>query len=133
MNGSPGKPVISELEARAAQAAQFLKLLANETRLLVLCHLLSAGETSVSKLVDEVGLSQSALSQHLAKLREDGLVTFRRASQTLFYRVCDARAELVLAVLTDIFCPAIGGPTEPLQRPPKEITSAAAGFQGRRP
>jgi DNA-binding transcriptional ArsR family regulator len=105
-------PVASDFEARAAEAAQFLKLLANEHRLLVLCHLMAAGEASVSSLVDQVGLSQSALSQHLAKLREDGLVTFRRDSQTLFYRVCDARAERVLAVLKDIFCPALGVATE---------------------
>jgi len=102
----------SEFEANAAQAAQFLKVLANEHRLLVLCHLLTAGEASVSTLVEEVGLSQSALSQHLAKLREDGLVTFRRESQTLFYRVCDERAQRVLAVLKDIFCPMLGSPKE---------------------
>lgn len=100
-------PALAEFEAHAAEAAQFLKLLANEHRLLVLCHLL-AGERSVGALVEEVGLSQSALSQHLAKLREDGLVTFRRESQTLFYRVSDARAERVLAIVKDIFCPTMG-------------------------
>lgn len=110
MNDLLGKKAASEFEAHAAEAAQFLKLLANEHRLLVLCHLLMVGEASVSALVDEVGLSQSALSQHLAKLREDGFVSFRRASQTLFYRVCDARAERVLAVLKDIFCPTMGTP-----------------------
>jgi DNA-binding transcriptional ArsR family regulator len=98
---------ISELEAHAAEAAEFLKLLANEHRLLLLCHLLVAGESSVSSLVEEVGLSQSALSQHLAKLRQDGLVTFRRDSQTLYYRLCDGRAARVLAVLKDIFCPSM--------------------------
>jgi DNA-binding transcriptional ArsR family regulator len=102
----------SEFEAHAVEAARFLKLLANEHRLLVLCHLLTAGETSVSSLVGEVGLSQSALSQHLAKLREDGFVTFRRESQTLFYRVCDGRAERVLAVLKDIFCPTMSNTKE---------------------
>lgn len=102
----------SEFEANAGLAAQFLKVLANEHRLLVLCHLLTAGEASVSTLVEEVGLSQSALSQHLAKLREDGLVAFRRESQTLFYRVCDVRAQRVLAVLKDIFCPTMGRPKE---------------------
>lgn len=100
-------PTVAEFEAHAAEAAQFLKLLANEHRLLVLCHLL-AGERSVGALVEEVGLSQSALSQHLARLRDDGLVTFRRQSQTLFYRVSDARAERVLAILKDIFCPTMG-------------------------
>jgi len=62
-----------------------------------------------------VGLSQSALSQHLARLREDGLVAYRRESQTLQYRVCDERAARVLAVLKDIFCPDLG--TEPVARP----------------
>ena len=102
----------AEFEAHATEAAQFLKLLANEHRLLVLCHLLAAGETSVTTLVETAGLSQSALSQHLAKLREDGLVCFRRESQTLFYRVSDARAERVLVVLKDIFCPTLGLPKE---------------------
>lgn len=112
MSGSVDTLAASDFEAHAAEAAQFLKLLANEHRLLVLCHLLTGGETSVSSLVDEVGLSQSALSQHLAKLREDGLVTFRRESQTLFYRVSDTRAERVLVVLKDIFCPPMGSPKE---------------------
>ena len=102
--------VTSEFEMHAAEAAQLLKLLANEHRLLVVCHLLAAGEASVTALVEAVGLSQSALSQHLAKLREDGLVTFRRESQTLFYRVSDARAVRVLGVLKDIFCPTLGQP-----------------------
>jgi DNA-binding transcriptional ArsR family regulator len=105
-------PAASEFEARAAEAAHFLRLLANEHRLLVLCHLLTAGEASVSPLVEAVGLSQSALSQHLARLREDGLITFRRESQTLFYRVCDERDERVVALLKDIFCPTMGSSKE---------------------
>jgi ArsR family transcriptional regulator, virulence genes transcriptional regulator len=102
------QPPGSAFEAQAASAAQLLKVLANEHRLLVLCHLLAAGETSVSALIEKVGLSQSALSQHLGRLRADGLVTFRREAQTLFYRVSDERAERVLAVLKDIFCPTLG-------------------------
>jgi DNA-binding transcriptional ArsR family regulator len=112
MSGSTDGLAGADLEAHAGEAAQFLKLLANEHRLLVLCHLLGAGEASVSSLVRASGLSQSALSQHLAKLREDGLVTFRRDSQTLFYRVSDERAERLLTVLKDIFCPDMGGSTE---------------------
>jgi DNA-binding transcriptional ArsR family regulator len=99
---------LSDFEARAADAAQLLKALANENRLMVLCYLLACGEASVTSLTDAVGLSQSALSQHLAKLRDDGLVTYRREAQTLFYRVSDDRAERVLAVLKDIFCPDLG-------------------------
>lgn len=102
----------AEFELHAARAAQFLKLLANEHRLLVLCHLLTAGECSVNVLVEQVGLSQSALSQHLARLREDEFVTFRRESQTLFYRISDPRAVQVLAVLRELFCPAMSSRKE---------------------
>lgn len=103
---------MSDFQAHAVEAARFLKTLANEHRLLVLCHLLIYGEMTVNALVAEVGLSQSALSQHLARLREDGLVTYRRESQTLFYRVCDERALRLLAVLKDIFCPDLGSEKE---------------------
>lgn len=109
---SPAALPIAEFEVHAAEAAQFLRLLANEHRLLLMCHLLASGELPVNALADRVGLSQSALSQHLARLREDGLVTFRRHSQTLFYRICDDRAERVLAVLKDIFCPTLGSEPE---------------------
>lgn len=104
---------VADFQAHAAEAAQFLRVLANEHRLLVLCHLLMFGEMTVTELVERVGLSQSALSQHLARLREDGLVTFRRQSQTLHYRVCDDRAARLLAVLKDIFCPTLGSDLEP--------------------
>lgn len=96
---------LADLEARAGEAAQLLKLLANEKRLLILCHLIAREEMTVGALVEAVGLSQSALSQHLAKLREDGLVTFRRQSQTIHYRVADPKAARVLEVLKDLFCP----------------------------
>lgn len=97
---------LDELERRAAEAAAFLKLLANERRLMVLCELVTAGELPVGGLAERVGLSQSALSQHLALMREDGLVAFRRDGQTLFYRIADARVERMLAHLRDAFCDA---------------------------
>lgn len=103
---------IADFQAHAAEAAQFLRVLANEHRLLVLCHLLVFGEMTVTELVDRIGLSQSALSQHLARLREDGLVAFRRQAQTLRYRVCDDRAVRLLAILKDIFCPTLGDDLE---------------------
>lgn len=103
---------VADFQAHAAEAAQFLRVLANEHRLLVLCHLLVFGEMTVSELGERITLSQSALSQHLARLREDGLVTFRRESQTLHYRVCDDRAARLLAVLKDIFCPTLGSDLE---------------------
>ena len=95
---------VSELSASAADAARLMKALSNEHRLLILCHLIENDEMSVGALVDEIGLSQSALSQHLAKLRAQGLVSYRRESQTLHYRVCDERAATVILLLYDIFC-----------------------------
>ena len=96
---------IAELERKAAEAAGLLKLLANENRLLILCRLAVAGEMSVGDLADAVDLSQSALSQHLAKMREDGLVATRREAQTVFYRIADPNAARLLALLKDIYCP----------------------------
>lgn len=101
----PELPRLEDLEQRAGEAAQLLRLLANEKRLLILCHLIARGEMSVGALVEAVGLSQSALSQHLAKLRDDGLVAFRRQSQTIFYRVADPKAARVIELLKDLFCP----------------------------
>lgn len=95
---------LKKLAKQAGNAAQLLKMLANEKRLLILCFLAVRGEMTVGELVDVVKLSQSALSQHLAKLRADGLVEFRRASQTLHYRVADQRALRLLQVLKDIYC-----------------------------
>src|SRR3546814_6126233 len=82
--------------------------LSNESRLLVLCFLVEAGELAVGELTERVGLSQSARSQHLAKLREEGLVATRKESQSVFYRVCEPKAEQVLALLHQIYCPELG-------------------------
>lgn len=98
---------LAELEAKASEAAHLLKLLASEKRLLVLCHLVARGEMTVGTLAGAVRLSQSALSQHLARLREDGLVGARRQSQTIYYRVADPKAARVLELLKDLFCPEI--------------------------
>jgi DNA-binding transcriptional ArsR family regulator len=95
---------LKKLARQAGEAAQLLKLLGNEKRLLILCFLVVRGEMTVGELVGVIKLSQSALSQHLARLREDGLVTFRRTSQTLHYRVADERALRVLQVLKEIYC-----------------------------
>jgi DNA-binding transcriptional ArsR family regulator len=93
------------MAAAASDAAALMKALSNEHRLLILCHLIAADEIPVGELVAKIGLSQSALSQHLAKLRDQGLVTFRREAQTLFYRVSDERAASVLLLLQQMFCP----------------------------
>lgn len=98
---------IEEFSAKAGDAADLLRALANEQRLLILCHLVTHQEMSVGALTQAVGISQSALSQHLAKLRSEEIVTFRREAQTIFYRVHDARSERLLMVLRDIFCPEL--------------------------
>jgi DNA-binding transcriptional ArsR family regulator len=96
---------MAELEAKAAEAAALLKLMANENRLLILCRLALNGEMTVNDLAAAVGLSQSALSQHLAKMRAEGLLATRREAQTVFYRIADANAQRLLILLKDIYCP----------------------------
>ncbi len=96
---------MADFERKAGEAAALLKLLANENRLLILCRLAIAGELSVTKLTQAVELSQSALSQHLAKMRDDGLVATRRDAQTIYYRIADPNAARLLALLKDIYCP----------------------------
>jgi DNA-binding transcriptional ArsR family regulator len=102
--GTDDAVALKRLAKQAAAAAQLLKLLGNEKRLLVLCFLAARGEMTVGELVGVAKLSQSALSQHLARLRADGLVTFRRTSQTLHYRVADKRALRIMQVLKEIYC-----------------------------
>src|SRR5258705_5174371 len=99
--GADEAAALKELTKQASDAAQLLKLLGNEKRLLILCFLAARGEMTVGELVGVVKLSQSALSQHLARLREDGLVVFRRTSQTLHYRVADKRALRMMQVLKE--------------------------------
>ena len=102
--GADDAAALKKLAKQAGDAAQLLKMLGNEKRLLILCFLAVRGEMTVGELVGMVKLSQSALSQHLAKLRADGLVEFRRTSQTLHYRVADPRALSLLHVLKEIYC-----------------------------
>ena len=91
--------------ASASLVADVLRALANERRLMILCKLVEWGEANVGSLAEAVGLSQSALSQHLAKMRNEGIVTFRRESQTLWYRIADARTEELLGHLQRLYCP----------------------------
>jgi DNA-binding transcriptional ArsR family regulator len=90
------------LASRAAEAATTLKLIANEQRLLLLCRL-SQGECPVSELVEMTGLSQSAVSQHLGRLREGGMVLTRRDATTIFYRVADQAVHDLMGMLCDRF------------------------------
>jgi ArsR family transcriptional regulator len=91
------------MRKNATAAAALLRAIAHEARLLVLCELAN-GERSAGELVERSGLSQSALSQHLAKLREQGLVATRREAQVIHYRIADQRARRVLRVLHDLYC-----------------------------
>lgn len=91
------------LQARAEHVAARLALVANPKRLLILCEL-TQGERSVGALQQAVGLSQSALSQHLAKLREAQMLATRRESQTIFYRIADPDLEVLMTALYDTFC-----------------------------
>jgi len=92
------------MQEGAAKAAAMLRAVGNRHRLLVLCLLIEHGEMTVGALHEYLPLSQSALSQHLAKMREEGLVTFRREAQALYYRIDNPDAARLVATLKAIFC-----------------------------
>ncbi|WP_230278984.1 helix-turn-helix transcriptional regulator [Croceicoccus sp. Ery15] len=91
-------------EAKAGDVAEILKAIGNVRRLMLLCRLVERGEMNVGDLAQAVGLSSSACSQHLAKMRDEGLVAFRRESQTLWYRIADPRVETLLGTLHALYC-----------------------------
>ena len=91
------------MRAHAADAAGLMKALGNESRLMILC-LLAEGERSVGDLNDLIPLSQSALSQQLARLRRQGLVQTRRESQTIYYSLAAGPADKIIHLLHDIYC-----------------------------
>lgn len=95
---------LSTFTAKAEEVAGTLKAIGNARRLMLLCKLVEHGEMTVTDLADAVGLSQSACSQHLARMRDEGLVAFRRESQTLWYAIADARVETLLATLYQLYC-----------------------------
>ncbi len=103
---SDNAPPLADMQAHATQAANLLKALANENRLMIVCTLLN-GELSVGELNAKVPLSQSALSQHLASLRDAGLVSTRKEAQTVFYQVCGDDARKIIGVLQSIYCPTL--------------------------
>jgi DNA-binding transcriptional ArsR family regulator len=92
-----------ELSASADRASDFLKSMANPLRLRILCMIID-GERPVGDIAEELGVRQSAVSQHLALLRKDGLVTPRRDGQTIFYRLADRNVKKVVKLLHDLFC-----------------------------
>lgn len=95
---------INEMRQNASKAAELLKAISNENRLLILCHL-GEKEMSVSELNSCVDLSQSSLSQHLARLRQDELVQTRRESQTIYYSIADPIVLKVIGLLHSEYCP----------------------------
>ena len=107
---APVRPEIdpNELEAHADRAAAMLRSMGSKRRLLVLCNLVH-GEKSVGELQRIIGLSQSALSQHLAVLRRMRLVQVRRSAQTIYYRLAGREVAAILTTLYGIYCAPDGG------------------------
>lgn len=104
MQAAKSKPSLASMAEKAAEAAQFLRGLAHDGRLLVLCALLEEGEAAAGRLVEISGLSQSALSQHLALLREQSLVKTRREGTSIIYAVADPKVKALLTTLYQLFC-----------------------------
>jgi ArsR family transcriptional regulator, virulence genes transcriptional regulator len=98
------KSDLASLRRNAGAAAAMLGALANERRLMILCLLIAEEELTAGRLAEEVDLSQSACSQHLARMREEGLVTFRREAQSVHYRVADQNVKRLISTLKSIYC-----------------------------
>ena len=98
---------VKDLETACGSATALLKAMSNPRRLMILCHLLD-GEKSADEIERLVGLRQSAMSQHLARLRREGLVRTRREGQSIFYALAAEEPREVIGVLYRLFC----GPTE---------------------
>ena len=94
---------LEKMQNNAFRASALLKAMSNQHRLMILCQL-APGEKCVSELEEIIGLSQSALSQHLARLRRDSLVKTRRQAQTIFYSLDGEEANAVISVLYDLYC-----------------------------
>lgn len=100
---APLPPAIATMEEKAGEAARLLATLANAKRLMALCHLLQ-GERSVGQLAELIGLAPTALSQHLARMRDLGLVATRRDGQTIHYRLASAEVAAILQTLYALYC-----------------------------
>lgn len=94
---------IARLHGNAVLATDLLKVMANPSRLMILCQL-AEGEKSVSEMESVIGLSQSGLSQHLAVLRRKGIVATRREAQSIYYSLASQEAEVIMAALYRVFC-----------------------------
>lgn len=113
LTGPTGQPAacpaaLDLLQPYANDAANFLKALGHEGRLMILCHL-SSGPKSVTELENLLSSRQAAVSQQLARLRLEGLVSARRDGQAIYYSILDPKVERMVALLTELFCPPEGG------------------------
>lgn len=97
------KTAIKQMDENAAQAAAFLGGLANPHRLRILCHL-ADGEKNVSQLIKKTGLAQTSMSQHLNKLKDEGIVSFRREHRTLYYFITNPATLEIMDVMYQHFC-----------------------------
>ena len=95
---------IQQMEGAADRASTLMKTLGHSGRLMILCNL-ADGERSVGDLASRIDMSQSSLSQHLARMRNEGLVTSRRESQTVYYRLVEGKAQSIIETLYEIYCP----------------------------
>jgi len=114
-----GLPVLSDditdedmdkMMANASDAANMLKALSHEGRLMILCHLVT-GEKTVTELEELLSARQAAVSQQLARLRLEGLVTPRRDGKAIYYSLTDDRPKQILEVIYDLFCTTDGPQT----------------------
>jgi DNA-binding transcriptional ArsR family regulator len=94
---------LEKMQSSAADVSDLLKLLGHPDRLMVLCQL-KFGEQSVGELSRNLGVKQSPLSQHLARMRHEGVVTSRRDAQTMYYSITDPKIAQVISVLYDLYC-----------------------------
>ncbi|MBT8446381.1 MAG: metalloregulator ArsR/SmtB family transcription factor [Gammaproteobacteria bacterium] len=94
---------LEKMQSSASDVSDLLKLLGHPDRLMVLCQL-KFGEQSVGELSGNLGIKQSPLSQHLARMRHEGVVTSRRDAQTMYYSITDEKVAQVVGVLYELYC-----------------------------
>ncbi|NIF50028.1 helix-turn-helix transcriptional regulator [Enterobacter sp. Ap-1006] len=99
------QPDLSQLQASAEAAAKLLKAMSNPKRLLILCLLLDSPGTGAGELAAAAGLSPSATSQHLAKMKDEGLIEYKRSAQRVLYFIKESAVREVIAALKAIYCP----------------------------
>ncbi|NQV83078.1 MAG: winged helix-turn-helix transcriptional regulator [Rhodospirillales bacterium] len=122
-----GDAIVKDIQENAKLASSFLKSLANENRLVILCAL-AEGEKNVGELEEILGVRQPTLSQQLARLRSDKMVETRRESKQIYYKLCNEDAELVLELIFELFC--TGGSQDMEPRPRAKTNEARATASG---